>query len=175
MPWIPTPNPRRTALPSPSLLQEPPSLCLTGAQDSPTSSLLPFTSDSPSDLGGLVPAGEVKKGRLALWVTPLDRCLETAWLGELQDVDGGALGWGRSWRMKRWEVRTPGMAQELRPKSCACPYAPSQSLTSPPVSWELPQKCHSFIHSFIQQIVGADSTRCWGHRAVSAPPWTPLG
>lgn len=35
---------------------------------------------------------------------------------------------------------------------------------------------HSFIHSFFfQQVVGADSAGFWGHRPVSAPPWTLLG
>lgn len=37
-----------------------------------------------------------------------------------------------------------------------------------------PPKTQNVIHS-TRQRAGADSTSCWGHRSVSAPPWTPLG
>lgn len=159
---MPTPRPQQTAL-SPALrgvggAQEPPSLCLMKAWDFLTSSLSPFPSRYPLWTWEAWSTPHPTRGEgatVALGVTPLDGCLEnTAWLGELQEVDGGR----RSWRMKGWELQNPGTAQGLRPKSCTDPWInscppprplqpPLQSLTTPPVSLEPSQKCHPSIHS----------------------------
>lgn len=83
--------------------------------------------------------------------------------------------------MMGWELQNPGMAQGLRPKPCTYPWinscppptAPAEPDLTPCVLRTLAKM--SSIHSFIQQIVSPESTRCWGHKPVSAPPGTLLG